>query len=110
MVGHHLTGQSFPRYRLRRLSMVVPSWCGWGVLWLVVAQPTIRFCVFSRRAAFWRVRSISISFSLAGELGDLSGLGLPVSLFHGISIRPPADLVALAMRLMAWCFVVCWCR
>ena len=48
--------------------------------------------------------------SLAGGLVDRSGLGLPVSGFHGISVRPPTDLVALSMRLMAWCFVVCWRR
>ena len=68
------------------------------------AQPTNRFRVFGCEAAFWRSNPSSPSLfpSLEGGLVDRSGLGLPVSLFHGISIRPPTDLVALPMRLMAW--------
>ena len=67
-----------------RFRVIGVPWCGWGVLWLVVAQPTIHFCIFGRGASFWRVKSTPLSFPpLAGGLADRLDLGLPASLFHG---------------------------
>ena len=83
-----------------------PVW--WGMLCLVVARPSVFLRIVGRGAAV--LRPPSLFPSLAGGLVHRSGLGLPVSLFHGISIRPPTDLVALAMRFMVWCLVVCWRR
>ena len=105
MADHRLINQSFPHHRPRHLSIVVPVWCGWGVLvlWLVVAQPigpTIRFRVFSRRAAFFGVESIFLSLfsSFAGGLVNWSGLGLPVSHFHGLPMRLMLSFVICRRR------------
>ena len=64
MVGHRLTSQSFLRYPPRRLAIVVPTWCGYGVLWLVVAEPTIRFRISGHGAAFGGAKSTPPLFRL----------------------------------------------
>ena len=52
------------------------TWCGWGTLWLMVAQPTIHFRIFGRGAAFWGIKSTPLSFSLScGRPGRLAGPG-----------------------------------
>ena len=88
-------------------------WVGCVVVSTNYAQPTTlnqprstnhSFPRFQLRSRFLGIGSFLPLFfpSIEGGLVYQSGLGLPVSLFRGISIRPPADLVALPMRLVAW--------
>ena len=65
-----------PRSPAPQLTAPVPTWCGWGMLWLAVAQSTIRFRVFGRGAAFLGVNSTPHSFSLpCGRAGRPVGPG-----------------------------------
>ena len=72
---HHMT--THPGSLGTRL---VPTWCGWGVLWLVIAQPTIRFRRFGRGAAFLGAESILLSFCLpCRRTGRPAGPGAALS-------------------------------
>ena len=79
--------------------------------WLVGHRPTNQSLPRLRpRSRFWGSNPPPPFFPPLRE--GWSGLGLPVSLFHGVSIRSPTDLVALpgmvlvVDRLLAQTFAV----
>ena len=74
---------------------MVPTWCGWGVLWLVVAQQTIRCPVFGRGVAFLGVKPTPARFAPPlGRAGQPVGpWGCRCHFCHGLSVRPRTSLL-----------------